>query len=44
MKKSNSIIFTIVLLFSLSFLIFAQSGRRAMSPRAENMGESVTLK
>jgi hypothetical protein len=44
MKKSNSIIFTIVLLFSLSFLIFAQSGRRAMSPRAQNMGETVTLK
>ncbi len=44
MKKSNSIIFTIVLLFSLSFLTFAQSGRKAMSPRAQNRGETVTLK
>jgi len=44
MKKSNSIIFTIVLLFSLSFLTFAQSGRRAMSPGAQTLGETVTLK
>jgi len=44
MKKSNSIIFAIVLLFSLSSLTFAQSGRRAISPGAQNMGETVTLK
>ena len=44
MKKSNSIIFTIVLLFSLSFLTLAPSGRRAMSLRAQTLGEIVTLK
>ncbi len=43
MKNSNSNIFTIVLFFSLSFLVFAQSGS-SMSPRIQNMGETVSLK
>ena len=44
MKRTISILLASILMLSMSTVIMAQSGRRAMSPSAQKMGETVTLK
>jgi len=44
MKRTISILLASILMLSMSTVIMAQSERRAMSPSAQKMGETVTLK